>query len=263
RFDSPRGQRENPMEHAYLQADRPLTVSTPLDPDDLLLVGFYGHEAISRLFEFHLDLLAENSTDVPFAKLLGKPVTVHLSLLHGSQRHFSWICKAISEGTRDATFTAYRLHVVPEAWLLSKKTRSRIFQQVSVPEILKEVFKELDADFRLKRTYFPRDYCVQYRETDLDFASRLMEEEGIYYYFRHDASGHTLVVADTPQEHAELPGGGTIQFGGSDDGLSGEGRIHSWVKTQEVRSGRVSLRDHCFQVPRQSLEPDPRIAAHF
>src|SRR5262249_5873320 len=80
------------------------------------------------------------------------------------------------------------------------------------------------------------------------------------YYFRHDASGHTLVVADTPQEHADLPGGGSIQFGGSDDGLSGEGRIHSWVKTQEVRSGRVSLRDHCFQVPRQSLAADARMA---
>jgi type VI secretion system secreted protein VgrG len=248
------------MEHAYLQADRPLTVSTPLDPDDLLLVGFHGHEAISRLFEFHLDLLAENSTEVAFDELLGEAVTVHLSLLDGTERHFGGICKGISEGTRDLTFTSYRMLVVPEVWLLTKKTQSRIFQQLSVQEILEAVFAELDVDFQLDRTYLPRDYCVQYRETDFDFASRLMEEEGIYYYFRHDASGHTLVVADTPQGHAELPGGEIIQFGGSEEGLSGEGRIHSWVKSQEVCSGRVSLRDHCFQVPRQDLQAAARIA---
>jgi type VI secretion system secreted protein VgrG len=248
------------MAHEYVQADRPLTVTTPLAPDDLLLVGFRGREALSQLFDFELDLLAENATDIPFEKLLGKKVTVHLSLLDRGKRHFSGICIGMSEGTRDTTFTSYRMQVVPEAWLLSKKTQSRIFEQISVPEILKEVFTGLDFELQLEGTYLPRDYCVQYRETDLDFASRLMEEEGIYYFFRHEASGHTLVLADTPQGHAELPGGGTVQFGGSEDGLSGEGRISSWEKTQEVRSGHVTLRDHCFQVPRQNLEADARIA---
>jgi len=248
------------MGHANLQADRPLTVSTPLGPDDLLLVGFQGREAISQLFDFELDLLAENSTDVPFEKLLGNKVTVHLSLLDGGQRHFSGICKGISEGTRDATFTCYRMQVVPEAWLLSKNTQSRIFQQVSVPEILKEVFTGLDVVFRLEGTYLARDYCAQYRETDLDFASRLMEDEGIYYFFRHAANGHSLMLADTPRGHPDLPGGGTVWFGGSEDGLRGEGRVRSWDKTQELRSGRVSLRDYCFQVPRQTLEADVRSA---
>lgn len=91
----------------YVQADRPLTVTTPLGRDDLLLVGFSGHEAVSEPFEFHLDLLAENTTTVPFEKLLGQKVTVHLTLLSGKTRHFSGICKRVSEGTRDPTFTAY------------------------------------------------------------------------------------------------------------------------------------------------------------
>jgi type VI secretion system secreted protein VgrG len=223
-------------------------------------VGFQGREAISQLFEFELDLLAENSTDVPFEKLLGEKVTVHLSLLDGGKRHFSGICKRISEGTRDATFTGYRMHVVPEIWLLSKNTQSRIFQQLSVPDILKQVFTGLDVEFQLDGTFLPRDYCVQYGETDLDFASRLMEDEGIYYFFRHAANGHSLVLADTPRGHPDLPGGGIVDFGGSDDGLRGEGRIGLWEKTQELRSGRVSLRDYCFQMPRQSLEADVRTA---
>jgi type VI secretion system secreted protein VgrG len=248
------------MAHAYLQADRPLTVSAPLNADDLLLVGFHGREAISRLFEFELDLVAENETDVPFESLLGKKMTVHLALLDGGKRHFSGICKGISEGTRDATFTRYRIHVVPEVWLLGKRTQSRIFQQVSVPEILKAVFTGLDVDYELDGSYLPRDYCVQYRETDLDFASRLMEEEGIFYFFRHAANGHSLVVADTPRGHPELPGGSTVRFGDSEEGLRGEDRVRSWEKTQELRSGRVNLRDYCFQVPRQTLEADARSA---
>jgi type VI secretion system secreted protein VgrG len=246
------------MGQAYLQADRPLTVSTPLGPDDLLLVGFHGREAISQLFGFELDLLAENSTDIPFDKLLGKKVTVHLSLFDGGNRPFSGICQEISEGARDETFTAYRMQVVPEIWLLSKNTQCRIYQQVSVPEILKDVFTGLDVDFQLDGTYLARDFCVQYRESDLDFASRLMEEEGIYYFFRHAANGHSLVLADTPRGHPDLPGGATVQFGGSDHGLRGEGRVRSWEKTQELRSGRVSLSDYCFQIPRQTFEADVR-----
>jgi type VI secretion system secreted protein VgrG len=248
------------MVHAYLQNDRPITVSTPLSPDDFLLVGFHGREAISQLFGFELDLLAENSTEVPFEKVLGNKVTVHLSLLDGGKRHFSGICKGVSEGTRDETFTSYRLEVVPEIWRLSKKTQSRIFQQLSVPEILKQVFAGFDVVFQLEGTYLPRDHCTQYRESDLNFASRLMEEEGIYYFFRHAENGHSMVLADSPRGHPELPGGQPALFGGSDAGLSGEGRIRTWEKTQELRSGRFSLRDYCFQVPRKTLQADARTA---
>src|SRR4051794_18025648 len=131
----------------YVQADRPMTITTPLGQDDLLLVGFEGHEAISQLFDFHLDLIAENATPIAFEKLLGQKVTIHLTLISGKKRHFSGICKRVGQGTRDNTFTAYWMEVVPQFWFLSKRAQSRIFQHVSVPEILKEVLDGVDVTY--------------------------------------------------------------------------------------------------------------------
>ena len=191
------------MPHRYVQANRPLVVSanTP-DPDDLLLVGFRGHEEVSRLFDFHLDLLAENGTAIHFVQLLGQKVTVHLTRLDGTRRHFSGICKALREGERDLTFTTYRMQVVPALWLLTKRARSRIFQQVTVPEILKQVLTGLNVKYELTDTYYARDYCAQYRESDFAFASRLMEEEGIYYFFEHTADDHLMIVSQHDRDLA-------------------------------------------------------------
>ena len=244
----------------YKQADRWMTVTTPLGPDDLLLVGFTAHEAISQLFAFQFDLMAENATDVPFDKLLGRKMTVNLVLADGSQkRYFSGICSRFSQAARDTTFTSYRAEVVPEFWLLTKKAQSRTFQQVAVPDILKEVLAGLDVAFELQGTYKSRDYCVQYRETDFNFASRLMEEEGIYYYFRHISSGHTMVVADTPQSQPDLPDPSQIIYEGNFVGPRDEDRVHDWEKTQELRSGMYTLWDHHFELPHKHLEAQQNI----
>ena len=130
----------------YTQAVRPLRVTTPLGPDALLLVGLSGHEAISRLFQFRLDLLAENETAVPFEKLLGQKVTVELGIPDQDVRYFSGICSRVSQGGRDQTFTAYHLEVVPQLWFLTRIAQSRIFQQLTVPDILKKVLKGLDVE---------------------------------------------------------------------------------------------------------------------
>jgi type VI secretion system secreted protein VgrG len=243
----------------YLQADRPMTITTTLGKDDLLLVGFQGREAISELFHFDLDLIAENATPIAFEKLLGQKVTIHLALETGKRRHFSGICKRLSQGTRDNTFTAYRMEMVPQFWFLEKRAQSRIFQHVSVPEILKTVLAGLDVDYQLQGNFPARDYCVQYRETDFHFASRLMEEEGIFYFFQHAANGHTMVVANSPQSHPELPEQARILFGGSDEGVHGENRILSWEKSQELRSGRCTLWDHSFELPHKHLEQEKAI----
>ena len=169
----------------YTQANRLMRVSTPLSPDALLLTGFMAREAISQLFELKLDLLAENKTTIPFEKLLGASVTVSLNLLGDSTRHFNGIVVRLTQGERDETFTLYRAEVVPQLWLWTKKVQSRVFQHLSVPDILKRVLKGLNVTYRFEANYHPRDYCVQYRESDFAFASRLMEEEGIYYFFQH------------------------------------------------------------------------------
>ena len=177
----------------YTQDTRQMQVVTPLGKDALLLVGFSGTEAISQLFRFQLSLLAENKTEVAFAKLLGQKVTV---LFPKPDRHFCGIVSRISQGDRDQTFTGYSLEIVPQFWLLTRKAQSRIFQHLSVPDILKKVLAGLDVRYSIEGTFEPRDYCVQYRETDFNFASRLMEEEGIFYYFEHSANGHKLVVSN-------------------------------------------------------------------
>src|SRR5262249_1129146 len=162
-------------------------------------------EGMSQLYSFQLDMLAPADKAVDFAKLLGEPVTVELEAAPKQMRHFHGIVSRFSQGRRDATYAHYRMEVGPPFWLLTLRTESRVFQQITVPDILKKVLKGLDAKWDLQGRYEPRDYCVQYRESDFAFASRLMEEEGIYYYFAHGDNKLTMIVADKPVGHADLP----------------------------------------------------------
>jgi len=243
----------------YKQENRPIAVTTPLGADELLLVGFSGQEGISQLFHFQLDLLAENTTDVPFDKLLGQKVTVEVVLPEEKKRHFNGICIRISQGEQGAVFTAYRMEIVPQFWFLTRRAQSRIFQQMNVPDILKKVLEGIDVTYELQGTFHPRDYCVQYRETDFNFASRIMEEEGIYYFFTHTAEGHKMVVANTPQSHPDLPHGSTITYEEVEGGIRDDERIHAWEKIQELRSGKYTLWDHSFELPHKHLEADKTI----
>ena len=242
----------------YTQAGRRLQVTTPLGGDVLLLSGFSGHEAISRPFLFQLECVAENENakKVLFDSLLGQKITVEMSLPGGAKRHINGSCLRVAQGVRDATFTRYVLDLVPEPSLLARKTQSRIFQHISVPDILKKVLTGLDVTWEIQGPFQPRDYCVQYRESDFAFASRLMEEEGIYYFFKHSKGSHTMVVANTPGSHSDIsPGPSNLIFEAVGGGTREEDRVHAWEKAQELRSGKVTLWDHCFELPhKQHLE---------
>jgi type VI secretion system secreted protein VgrG len=238
----------------FSQASQLLQIITPLGPDALHLFGFTGREGISQLFRFQADLLAENRREIAFDKLLGQKVTLSLALGGGKTRYFNGIVSRFSQGPRDHTFTRYQAEVVPELWLLTRQTQSRIFQHQTVPDILKKVLAGLNPLFELVGTFHPRNYCVQYRESDFAFASRLMEEEGIFYFFKHTAEGHQLVLANTPKSHPELPGQGTVIFDEIQGGNRPDFRISEWQKFQEVRAGKVTLWDHCFELPNKNLE---------
>ena len=150
--------------------------------------------------------------------------------------------------------------MVPQLWFLTKISQSRIFQQVPVPEILEQVLKGLDVDFQLTGTYEPRDYCVQYRETDFNFASRLMEEEGIYLLLQ--ALGRRATPWSWPTRPTSLPEtarAASVIYGGSEEGVHGENRISDWSKSQELRSGSYTLWDHCFELPHKHLEASATI----
>ncbi len=243
----------------YQQAGRELTISTPLGDDALLLNGFTGREAISAPFRFELDLLSPASSPVAFDKLLGQAVTVQMTLPGGQTRPINGVVVKLSQGPRvsgsagGATFLRYRAEIAPKFWLLTRKAQSRIFQQMSIPDILKKVLTGITIDDQIQGTFDPRDYCVQYRETDFAFASRLMEEEGIFYFFKHTDSSHTMVLANTPSSHADISPS-TLHYEGTFGGLKSEDRIHGWEKTQEIRPGKYTLRDFCFEMPDKNFE---------
>jgi type VI secretion system secreted protein VgrG len=248
------------MPDQYTQQTSPLRFKAEaLGDDDLLITRLTGTEALSRLYSFHLELLAPLDKPVNFEDVLGQGASVAIDVEGGEPRFFNGLVARFAQGARDDTFITYRAEVVPQVWLLTKKVQSRIFQHVSVPDILKKVFDGFKVAHEVQGTFETRDYCVQYRESDFDFASRLMEEEGIYYYFRHTADGTEMVLANTPQGHDDLPEPATLIYDEVEGGDRDEGRVTAWEKVQEVRSGKVMLWDHCFELPGKKLEADQKI----
>src|ERR1039458_9832662 len=170
-----------------------------------------------------------------------------------NKRYFNGMVSRVTQHERDEVFTYYALEVVPELWLLDRKLCSRTFQHITVPDILKQLFTGLDVDYQIQGTFEQREYCVQYRETDLAFASRLMEEEGIYYFFKHSSSGHQMVLADTPQSHPAVPYLPSVTFEESARAAMEEDRVLDWSKGQEIRSGKFTARSEEHTSELQSL----------
>src|SRR5262245_44076013 len=212
----------------FSQHDRRLRVSTPLGPNTFMATRLTGVERISQLFSYTLELITDTHMPVEFDKLIGQPVGIQLDPVNAPTRYFHGICIRLTEGARDADVARYRLEIAPKFWLLTRRTQCRIFQEQTVPEILKVVLNGIDVDWDLRGTFHPRDFCVQYRESDFAFASRLMEEEGIYYYFAHDDKGHTMVVANAPQGHRDTPRVKKAIFDGTLGGFRDQPGVVRW-----------------------------------
>jgi type VI secretion system secreted protein VgrG len=245
------------------QDNRLLQLVTPLGKDFLLLDKFRGQEGLSRLFRFELDLVHEEvqqggmPTVIDPAQILGQHMGVALVQPDGAVRYFSGIVSQFTQGNTDERFTYYRAIVVPLVWVLTQRSQSRIFQHLNVPDILREIFENFDVTYEIQGTFDPREYCVQYRETDFDFASRLMEEEGIYYYFEHNENGHKMLVANTQQSHRDCPERHEIPF--ELNVTSEEGFISfvsNWLVRHQLQSGKYTLWDHNFQLPHKKLEAE-------
>jgi len=248
------------MAETYTQANSPLRLKVDgLGTDDLLLTRLSGCEALSELFEFELELLAPADSPVAFDKVLGKGAAVALDTPEGNTRLIQGIINRFAQGPRDEQFLSYRATLVPPVWLLTKRIRSRIFQQMSVPQILNSVLGDFVLAPQILGTFHPRDYCVQYQESDFDFASRLMQEEGIYYYFRHTPDGCVMVLANTPQGHDLVLEPHRVIFDEVAGGTRNEGRVTGWQKIQQVRSSQVALWDHHFELPANHLEAEQKI----
>jgi type VI secretion system secreted protein VgrG len=231
-----------------------LGVTTPLGKDALGLAQLGGVEALSRLFTYQLDLYAENGTADVAKALLGQPLTATVA-----GRPFNGICSRIAQGESGSTHTRYRAEVVPWLWLHGLGRDNRVFAQLTVPEIVQQVLEGRPLELRLQGSYEKWDYVFQRNESDLAFVSRLLEEEGIWYLFAHSEEGHTLVLGDSPEAHPSLP---AVQF--DEDGERKRGQlVYAWEAARELKAGKVTLWDHCFELPRDNLEGTATLPEHL
>jgi type VI secretion system secreted protein VgrG len=238
------------------QANRHIRVNTDLGEDKLFLEGFEGEERVSDLFRFELTVLTGDPT-FAMESMLHKPVVVSLRQHDDTDRNFHGIINHIEEvESRAEGYLVYRATMVPWAWLLTLFHDCRIFQNLSVPDIVQQVFKDrgfTDYASRLTGTYQPREYTVQYRESDFNFISRLLEDEGIFYFFEHTVDKHTLVLADQPTAFVECP----TQFTAAYDTTAGLWQDLDVVlgvrRTSRIRVGKVTEDDYDFTKPKTSL----------
>jgi type VI secretion system secreted protein VgrG len=219
-------------------------------------------EELGRPFRYDLTLLSE-SGDLVLSDLLGQRVTVELDLPsttptpNDGVRYFNGYVTRFSRQGAHRSFHVYSATVRPWLWLLTKTSNCRIFQEKTVPEIIKEVFRShglTDFEESLMSDYSPREFVVQYRETDFNFVSRLMEHEGIYYFFKHDSTKHTLVLADSSSAHTTVNGYATVPYirpGSVQQALPDH--LDDWGISQQIETGTVTLNDFNFQTPKSNL----------
>ncbi len=234
-----------------------LYLDSPLSPDETHLLAFTGEEAISRLFHFQIEILHEPLALVP-SQILGQMVNFGLTEWDENKpRYFNGLVTCLTQYSRGDNGTVYRLDVHPSFWLTTRTTDCKVFEDKTVVDILREVLSDysgLEVEYKTVETYPIRKYCVQYNETDFDFLSRLMEDEGIFYYFKFEASSHKLVIADSLGTCPDVPNQTTIEYDETAGGLKEEERINRWLKAHELRSGKISMRDYNFGNPTNHLE---------
>ena len=216
-------------------------------PADLLrVVRFHGQEEISHLFHFTLEPVSKES-ELDFAKVLGQPAVLTIQG-KPEARYVHGIVSRIEQTGRGVQYTHYQVELVPAVWLLTQRQNCRIFQAKSVPEIIKQVFDDggVPSDayrLALRNSYPPLDYCAQYRESDMDFIGRLMEEEGIFFFFVSTQTGHVLTLGDGPDVHPRIANPTTVSRRDAAFGATDEEFFSAFRMTQEIRPGAVVLRD--------------------
>lgn len=239
-----------------MKAKKEIEVSTPLGDGVLLFRSMTATEELGRPFEYELQLLSQDQ-NLKLEDLLGHKVTVRLLRPDGEVRFFNGFVSRFAQTGVLGHYVAYRATLVPWLWFLTRTADCRIFQEKNVPEIIKEVFREhgfTDFEESLSGSYPTREYCVQYRETDFNFVSRLMESEGIYYYFKHEEDKHTLVLADSYSAHEAVPGYEEVPYFPPSENVVREEHIFEWSLRKEVQTGVYALTDYDFEKPRADLQ---------
>ncbi|MEZ6137680.1 MAG: type VI secretion system tip protein TssI/VgrG [Pirellulaceae bacterium] len=250
----------------FQQKHRSLKIITPLGEDAVQLASFTGEEHLSRLFEFQLQMVSEHDSIRP-EDIVGHNVTFAVDLADSEARVFNGYVQRFATGEeRDHDQREYSIRVVPWLWFLTQIVDCRIFQGKTVVEIIEEVFAlrgYADYEINMRQDHPQHEYCVQYCESDFDFLSRLMEEEGIFYYFRHENGKHVLVLGDSIAAYYACPQA-IVDF----EHHKRESRIHdlhitAWERAWEFQSGAVELNDYNFKTPNNSLSTYERTLLEF
>jgi type VI secretion system secreted protein VgrG len=230
------------------QENRQLIVKTPLGKDVLLLTSFTGHEEMSRLFTYRLEMVSKR--DFIAAKdIVGKNITFQVRLADDSMRSFNGFVTRFAAGSRETGMRRYEAEVVPWLWFLTRTADCRIFQKKTIPQIIEKIFDDLGfSDYEtseIKGSHEEWEYCVQYRETDFNFVSRLMEQEGIFYYFRHEDGKHTLVLADQKGAYKDCPEK-DVEYEYTFGALTTADRLTSWEHEFAYTVGKWAQTDYNF-----------------
>jgi type VI secretion system secreted protein VgrG len=238
------------------QIDRPFRIKTPLGDDALLLDSFDGYERMSEPFRFVLKLLSPDP-NIDMRALLTKPTVLSFNLTEETERHLHGHISRIKllEYGEDG-MAAYEAEMVPWLWFLHRFSDCRIFQNKTVPDIVEHVFKDRgfsDYRFKLQGSFPQREYVVQYRETDFNFVSRLLEDEGIFYYFEQSEDRHTLVLANDKSAFAPCPRKPQARYLAATGTNQPEDTVISLETELRTHTGTASLADYDFEKPATSL----------
>lgn len=241
---------------AITQKNREVSIGTPLGEEVLLLVSMSGTEQLSRPFEFQLELASENDK-IKSSDIIGQNVTIRLNLSKDKFRFFNGYVSHFTQILGSLELARYRATVVPWLWLLTRTADCRIFQKKKVLDIITEVFNEhgfTNIENALIGEYREWEYCVQYRETDFNFVSRLMEQEGIYYFFKHENGEHKLVLIDSAGKHESYPDHDEIKFRPADLQIHEETYISDWIVQTCIQPGSYGLNDFDFKNTMKDLQ---------
>lgn len=246
------------------QKVRPFRLLEPHD-SSFYLDSFTGHEELSRLFNFQLSLSSRTSDSIHTPdEMIYKPAAIQFQVEEHDKRTIKgYISRFAIEYPEDKDIQ-FRAELVPWVWFLTQTSDCRIFENKTIPEIVEEVFQSDPiasmAKFKLdlKKDYPKLEYCVQYRETDFDFVSRLLEQAGIFYFFDHSGEGDnsdTMVLADDSQSYYDFLYEGKIKFRMSTSSAHvGQDELLDWEHRYEFITGKWTHSDHTFKAPYQNFE---------
>jgi type VI secretion system secreted protein VgrG len=236
----------------------PFKLTTALPPADLRFESMTHSSELSALEETRFHLLSEKSDLAP-DQMLGRAVDLAVTLRDGQTRHFCGYVTRFGIGPNQGRWYGYQATVRPWLWFLTRTADCRIFQEQTVREIVESVLSDhgpiASHEFKLVRSYRKRSYCVQYRETDFNFVARLLEDEGIYWYFEHSEGEHKLILVDAPDAHTPIEGEAKLPYYDNTGQAPPDSEwVSNWRFMRAVKPGKTVLSSYDFERPSTQLK---------